>query len=123
MEEVSYGTLDGTADQIVQSTLDEYTRVETHPPAGLQALGTDWAGLSATTERVATAPGQYRTRGGTTTYNAHHQPTASLETGWSDDPTQKRCTLTTYADNDSKLMWEYPATNVVVKGDCNSTDE
>jgi RHS repeat-associated protein len=123
LEEVSLGTVNGTPNTMLRSTLNEYLRrVILDRPVG--QLDVEWAGLAAVTDSVATAPDQYRQQRTTTTYNESHLPVpqavSSLEEGTLGVTGDERCTRTTYADNPTRWMFEYPASNTVVAGSCSS---
>jgi RHS repeat-associated protein len=118
LEEVSYGMVGGVADQIVESTRYTYEIRETADPVDPDRLPPRWAEVSSTTERVATAPGQFRERGSRQTYNANRQPELTEELGWLDAPGDERCSATTYADNPSRGMFVYPSVNWVLAGTC-----
>jgi RHS repeat-associated protein len=125
LEEASLGTLDGTPDVRLQSTLHEYEVHQTHPPAPDYLHGTQWAGVDAVTETVASSGGPPRSQRTTTTYDLSHpaapRVVSSHEEGWTHLTGDERCTRTTYADNATRWMFEYPASNVTVAGACTST--
>lgn len=77
-----------------------------------------FAAQTSTTERVYSAQGVFRERGGKTTYNANLQPATSSELGWLDTPNDERCSVTTYIDNPSKWMFVYPSSNRGLAGAC-----
>ncbi|WP_281893894.1 RHS repeat-associated core domain-containing protein [Phytohabitans aurantiacus] len=121
LEERQLGTLDAVPDSVLESRRYEYERRITHDPGDDYLFDAEWVGPRSTTESVATAPGVFRQRRSQTTHNAHFQPTTTLEEGWLDQTGDERCSITTYADDPSRGMYVYPASNTKVAGDCAST--
>lgn len=122
LEERQYGSLDGVAGTVLQARRHEYEKRVTYDPGPEFLFDAEWVGLRTTTESVASAPGMYRQRRSVTTYNAHFQPTSTLEEGWLDVTGDERCSITTYAENAAYGMWNYPAVNKKVAGACDSTN-
>src|SRR5262249_4370762 len=48
------------------------------------------------------------------------QPVSTLEEGWLDVTGDERCTTTSYANNVTANMFNYPAVNIRLNGDCSS---
>lgn len=126
LQEERLGPLPGATETRAQSTAYEYQVRVTHPnlPGDVaEHRRPRWAGVVKTTERVYSAPGQFRERRGETTYNPRLQPITSIEHGWATVDGDERCTTTTYAENPTAGMFNYPATNKLVAGtDCATTD-
>lgn len=119
------GPLPGAARTRAQSTSYEYEVRVTHPnlPDVANHRWPRWAGVVKTTEKVYSAPDQFRERRGETTYNARLQPATSTEHGWVSVAGDERCAVTSYAENPAAGMFNHPATNRVVAGtDCATTD-
>lgn len=115
LEEVQLGTLNGVADSVLSGRRHEYERRITFNAPDEYRYDPEWAGLTATTETLYSAPGVYKQRRSVTGHNANLQPATTLEEGWLGVPGDERCSLTTYA------LYSYPAVNKVVAGDCTST--
>ncbi|HCU49611.1 MAG TPA: hypothetical protein DGG94_07400, partial [Micromonosporaceae bacterium] len=121
LEEIQLGTLDGAGGTKLLRRTHRYETRVINPLPGYR-FPVQWVGLASTTESVATAPGVWRHRRSQTTYNTHFQPTTTLEEGWLDVSGDERCSITTYADDEARNMFVYPAVNKKVAGSCASTN-
>jgi YD repeat-containing protein len=118
LEEQRIGTVSGEADQVAEARLYSYETRELEPPATGRPNGIRWAAASAALESVATAPGQWRQRQTTTTYDDARRPVAVTESGWLDVAGDERCTATTYASNPDQHILGMPASSALHAGDC-----
>jgi RHS repeat-associated protein len=114
----------GSLGEAQRSVLHEYTAQQTTLAGGPEDRAT-WVGETRTTTNTAVALNLFESQRTTTTYNGHYQPATILEEGWLSANNDQRCTKMTYATNTTGgvLMTSYPATSVLVAGDCASTDE
>ncbi len=120
LEEQRIGTLAGVAGQVLEKRIHRFTKRVVTPMPGYR-FNVEWVGLASTTEWVATGPNLWKQRRSQTTYNTNRQPATTLEEGWLDVTGDERCSITTYADNATRHMFVYPASNKKVAGTCTST--